>query len=98
MRHVTLGMTMRRLSERPRDGEEPHHPPEPENATGQFRNVPWRAESERRPQPHDPFSRFGVQDVPPPPPPPERNSFGFVRLLGLVGLVAAGSAHVVWTF
>ena len=89
---------MRRLSERPSDGEEPNDPPEPENATGQFRNVPWRAESERRPQPHDPFSRFGVQDVPPPPPPPERNSFGFVRLLGLVVLVAAVSVYVGVTF
>jgi len=88
---------MRRLSERPSDGDDPRDPPEPGNATGQFRNVPWRAESERRPQPHDPFSRLGVQDVPQPPL-PERRSFGILRLLGLVVVVAAVSAYVGMTF
>jgi branched-chain amino acid transport system substrate-binding protein len=87
---------MRRLSEQPSDGDDPRDPPDPGDATGQFRNVPWRPESERRPQPHDPFARLGVQDVPPPP--PESNSFGVLRLLGLVVVVAAVSAYIGMTF
>jgi branched-chain amino acid transport system substrate-binding protein len=87
---------MRRLSEQPSDGADPRDPPEPGTATGQYRNVPWRAESERRPQPHDPFARLGAQDIPPPP--PERNSFGILRLLGLVVVVAAVSAYIGMTF
>jgi branched-chain amino acid transport system substrate-binding protein len=84
---------MKRLSDQQSDGDDP---PEPGTATGQYRNVPWRPESERRPQPHDPFARLGVQDVPPPP--PERNSFGVLRLLGLVVVVAAVSAYIGMTF
>jgi ABC-type branched-subunit amino acid transport system substrate-binding protein len=87
---------MKRLSDQQSDGDDPRDPPEPGTATGQYRNVPWRPESERRPQPHDPFARLGVQDVPPPP--PERNSFGVLRLLGLVVVVAAVSAYIGMTF
>jgi branched-chain amino acid transport system substrate-binding protein len=87
---------MKRLSDQQSDGDDPRDPPEPGTATGQYRNVPWRSESERRPQPHDPFARLGVQDVPPPP--PERNSFGVLRLLGLVVVVAAVSAYIGMTF
>jgi ABC-type branched-subunit amino acid transport system substrate-binding protein len=87
---------MRRLSDQQSDGDDSRDPPEPGTATGQYRNVPWRSESERRPQPHDPFARLGVQDVPPPP--PERNSFGVLRLLGLVVVVAAVSAYIGMTF
>ena len=69
-------------------------PPEPGNGTSQFRNIPWRAESERRA--HDPF-RMGVQEVPEPPP-PERRRFPLIGVFVLVLLVAAVSAYVGMTF
>jgi branched-chain amino acid transport system substrate-binding protein len=69
-------------------------PPEPGNGINQFRNMPWRAESERRAQ--DPF-RGGVQEVPEPPP-PERRRFPLLGVFVLVLLVAAVSAYVGMTF
>jgi branched-chain amino acid transport system substrate-binding protein len=85
---------MRRLSERHGDGGDMRDPPEPGNGTNQFRNIPWRAESDRRA--HDPF-RIGVQEVPEPPP-LERRRFPLLSVLVLVALVAAVSAYVGMTF
>jgi len=85
---------MKRLSERPGDGGDMREPPEPGNGANQYRNTPWRAESERRAR--DPF-RIGVQEVPAPPS-PERSRFSIPGVLVLVLLVAAVSAYLGVTF
>ena len=85
---------MRRLSERQGDGGGMREPPEPGNASNQYRNIPWRGEAERRA--HDPFARL-VQEVPEPPP-AERRRFPLLAVLVLVLLVAAVSAYVGMTF
>jgi branched-chain amino acid transport system substrate-binding protein len=69
-------------------------PPEPGNGTNQFRNIPWRADSERRA--NDPF-RMGVQEVPEPPA-RERRRFPLVGVFVLVLVVAAVSAYIGMTF
>jgi ABC-type branched-subunit amino acid transport system substrate-binding protein len=76
---------MRRLSDRPGDGEGPREPLG--GPPGQYRNVPWRDESELR----DAYSRL-VQQVPEPPP-PERGALRILVPIGLAILVAAASAY-----